>query len=128
MRAQFVRDTENPLDSLDIGRVEERRIDKWRKPLLKAVRSVADQFSNTSGVIDQTGAQGPYIQVGFYCLGYFWYMGYDINGTPGGFYCGYSEIGTDKYGYEQLYGGQESVEETVDDCIYRLTSLLKEKE
>ena len=128
MEARFIRHTENPLDSLNIGRVEERRIDYWRKPLLRAVKSVADQFPNTSQVEDRTGANGPYIEVGFYCLGYFWYMGYDIQGEPGGFYSGYKEIWMDKYGGEQLYGGEESIDETVDDCIYRLISWLKQKE
>jgi hypothetical protein len=71
MRAKFInefeRGRENPLDSLEIGRVLERQFEKKIKELTEAVTEIAEENGLDLGSNDLKTeySEGYYIQVGF---------------------------------------------------------------
>ena len=126
MRAQFVRNTDNPLDSLDIGRVDQRKSLAWKQPIMQALRSVTINLPEDYPLENHTGEQGAYLEYGFMFKGYYFYMGWDK--LKDIFYVGCSELSINITGHEEYINKEESEEETIDDCIYRLRSLVKQKE
>jgi hypothetical protein len=72
MRAKFIRDPENPLDSLDIGRTKERKkeeLDKKYSEIWDAIEKITPY--------EMQGLEKPdYVQVGFSKNTIFYYMSY----------------------------------------------------
>lgn len=126
MRARFVRNTENPFDSLDIGRVDQRKNLAWKQPIIQALNGITINLNGEYPLENHTGEQGAFLEYGFMMNGYYFYMGWDK--LKDIFYIGRSELSVNSAGYPEYINKEESEEETIDDCIYRLRSLVKQKE
>jgi hypothetical protein len=55
MRAQFIRHNENPLDSLDIGRAEQRKSLAWKRPIIAALKDLTINLNGRFPIEDRTG-------------------------------------------------------------------------
>lgn len=126
MRAKFIRNTENPFDSLDIGRVEQRKSEMWKRPIMQALKGITINLNGDFPLENHTGEQGAYLEYGFMMNGYYFFMGWDK--LKDIFYVGCSELTINITGHQEFINKEYSEEETIDDCIYTLRSIVKSNE
>ena len=108
----------NPLDSLDIGRVRERKIEKIWDEIRVAVEKVAD--SQNENIEDQTGENR--ITVGFLKAGEFYYVSFDFEDmdedNPNPYTAGWYK--KDPSSFDVSGNGDEVYFHSLDECIDQL--------
>jgi len=114
MRAQFVRKTENPLDTLGIGRISERELKKKIGELKSAARILIHDFNLDINTLTQYSDSISFSGIMNKQEVRFW-LGYDIGKNSKLF----GKIKSFYAGYEDLYTNEinSSHNETIGECM-----------
>ena len=126
MRAHFVRGAENPLDSLEVGRVKERNFARIMVQLKQAVKIIiADYNLDPKTMEGNTTKDHVFVSfegkketvIGVKHPGIYW-LGWDTGEITGktGFYAGVEDMNTNEV--------WESHNETLGECMNKLRKFL----
>ena len=79
MKARFVRDTENPLDSLGIGHVKERKRERMNAEMTQALNKLMDdeKLPKPRNPLNHQSTEKN-LKLGFFIGGYFYYLYFDM--------------------------------------------------
>lgn len=121
MKAKFIRDQENPLDSLEIGKVLERKLEQKGKEIYPYLKKVAEEY-NCNDIKTIINLENKLIQKSFILnddpLYPVFYITYELDF---GFFVGWY-IQTEK---DAPYKGEQRPIEKLNKCVEQLKHWIK---